>query len=359
MSVYDIDGNPIATDGEFLETPYLSSSAKNRLKEQSDFDMSSFDIIKVFTPFSTDYSTNTSTPRVLDITQQQFYDTFYEPYLGYHDDLLVTKKNLGKDQSGTYDIWCYDFIPYNAKRKIMLSSGMHTYELPASFGLALWIKNYMESSDAVFQYMRQNVQISVIPIVNPWGFNQTPQKKYGNSNGVNPNRNFNNWGNIWATFPDYSPNPSASNYNEWNVKGNAPFSEAETKILCNWAKNNTDADFWIDCHTGLNNSRASFGDVWYVVISDNVNLTKIQSAASALMTHLQTTYNKTPKLHAVVDADSSIRQRYSDAVIGLPTMTIEQPQYSDTVYATVPNNCPTAIIEYATNIHAYIVAQLQ
>lgn len=350
MGIYDVNGNLL--DG-VEETPFLSASARNRLKEQSDFDMSDFALIHTFTPFSTDYSTASGTPRVLPITQKQFYDTFYEPYLGYHDDLLVTKKNLGKDESGTYDIWCYDFIPYNAKKKVMLSSGMHTYEFPASFGLARWVKEYMESSDSVFQYMRQNVHFSIIPIVNPWGWNQNP-KKYGNVNGVNMNRNFNDWNDVWSDFPSYTPQQ-----NEWNVKGDAPFSEAETKILCNWMKANTDADFYIDCHTGLGNSRASYGDVWYIAISDNVNLTKIQSAASALMTHLQTTYGQTPKLNAVIDAESSIKQRYGDSVIGIPTITTEQPQYSDTVYQTVPNNCSTAIVEYATQIHAYVVAQLK
>lgn len=356
MILYKYNGTVVNIDTDSsgsIETPYLSSSARNRLKEQSDFSMASFGLIHTFTPFVTDYSTGANTPRVLNITQQQFYETFYDPYLGYHDDLLVTKKNLGKDQSGTYDVWCYDFIPYNAKKKILLSSGMHTYELPASFGLARWVKEYMESSDSVFQYMRQNVHISIIPIVNPWGWNQNP-KTYGNVNGVNPNRNFNDWNDIWTEFPVYTPSQ-----NEWNVKGDAPFSEAETKILCNWMKANTDADFYIDCHTGVNNSRANFGDVWYVAISDNVNLAKIQNAASALMTHLQTTYGSTPKLHAVIDAESSIKQRYGDSVIGIPTITTEQPQANDTVYTTVPNNCPTAIVEYATQIHAYIVAQLQ
>lgn len=353
-SLYNINGNALFTQ----DSPFLSSSSNNRLKEQSDFDMSQYDLIYPFTEFETDYSTTTETPRVLNITQAQFYDTFYETYLGYHDDLLVTKRNLGKDQSGAYNIWCYDFIPYNAKKKILLSSGMHTYELPASFGLARWIKEYMESDSGVFQYMRENVQLSVIPIVNPWGFNQNP-KKYGNLNGVNPNRNFDDWNHVWDNFPEYSPDPSNPNYNEWNVKGDAPFSEAETQILCMWLKKNTDADFYIDCHTGLGNSAQQNGDVWYIYISDNVNVSKLTRAATAMGSHIQSTYGKTPKINAVIDAENSIKQRYGGAVVGIPTITIEQPQNADSAYSTVPNNCKTAIKEYATQIHAFVVSQLQ
>lgn len=358
MNLFDISGNIIPINSQDEKMPFLSSSPSNYLKEQSDFNVSSFPLIYPFTEFAIDYATQTSTPKVLSITQKQFYETFYDQYLGYHDDLLVTKKNLGKDQSGLYDVWCYDFIPYNAAKKILLSSGMHTYELPASFGLARWVKEYMESDAEVFEYLRQNVQLSIIPIVNPWGFNQNP-KKYGNVNGVNPNRNFDDWSNVWDDFPEYSPDPTAPNYNEWNVKGDSPFSEAETQIICRWLKNNTEADFYIDCHTGLNNSAQQFGDIWYIYVSGNVNGSKLSNAATALTTHIQSTYGNTPKVNAVVDAQNSIKQRYGTAVIGIPTITIEQPQHADSAYQTVPNNCKTAIKEYATQIHAFVMAQLK
>ena len=359
MNIYDVHGNKLVADNGALETPYLSSSARPRLKEQSDFDMSSFDTIRTFTAFSTDYATPSGQPYVLNMTSAEFLEIFYEPYLGYHSDMVVTKKNLGRDESDTYDIWCYDFIPYNAKKKILLSSGMHTYELPASFGLARWIKDYMESSDAVFQYMRQNVQISVIPIVNPWGWNQTPNKKYGNYNGVNPNRNFNNWADAWQDFPEYSPDPTSPNYNEWNVKGDAPFSEAETQILAEWLKANTDAQFWIDCHTGVGVTRANSGDVWCIYVAGNVLANKIQNAATAIGGYIQSTYSRTPKYNVVTDSPNSIKSMYGDQVVGVPTMVIEQATGTDTLMTTMPNNSKPAIQYYALQIHAYIVSQLK
>lgn len=355
MSVYDINGNSLFTDS--MSLPYLSSSRIQRLRKDSSFDVSSYSLIHEFTPFATDYSTATSTPRVLNITQAEFYTTFYDKYIGVHDSLVVTKKNLGKDQSGLYDVWCYDFKPYTAKKKVLLSSAMHTYELPASFGLARWVQELMESADEVFEYLRENVYFSIIPIVNPWGFNQNP-KTYGNVNGVNPARNFDNWAHVWDDFPEYSPNPSDPDYNEWNVKGSEPFSEAEVKNLATWIKNNTDADFYIDCHTGLGCTRSGYGDVWIIYLSEHPLANNIIAGANALGNRITTKY-QTVKMHLVADTPDVINHRYFLQVNGVPCMTIEQAQGNDTVYPTVPNNNPTAITEYATQIHAFVMAQLQ
>ena len=351
MNVYDINGIALMSDG--IDLPWLSSSKMPRLKEDSEFDMSSFSLIHEFTPFSQDYSPATATPRVLNITQDQFYQTFYDPYLGNHDGMMVTKKNLGKDQSGLYDVWCYDFLAYSAKKKVLLTSAMHTYELPASFGLARWVKELMESSEPVFAYLRENVSFSIIPIVNPWGFNQNP-KKYGNVNGVNPARNFNDWDGAWEAFPVYTPEQ-----NEWNVKGSAPFSEAEVKILASFMKSNTDADFYIDCHTGLGCSRASYGDVWCIYLTANPLANKIVAAANALGDRISQKYSVTAKMHVVTDTTDIINQKYSLRVCGVPYMTIEQAHGNDTVYTTVPNNSAVAITEYATQIHAFVISQLQ
>ena len=355
MSLYDASGNEIKTGAENdAYMPFMSASLRQRVKHRDDgFDMSDFDMIRTFTPFETDYSTQSGTPMVLNISADSFRQTFYEPYLGYHDGLLVTKKNLGLDESGQYPIWCYDFIPKNAKRKILLSSGMHTYELPGSFGLARWIKDFMESDDAVFQYMRENVAISLIPIINPWGFNQNP-KHYGNIKGVNPNRNFDDWTGLWATFPVYTPDQ-----NEWNVKGSAPFSEAETRIIAKWLKDNTDAEYWIDCHTGLGCTRTDYGDVWYYYSAGNPNADSINRAADAIAEYVTTTYGRTAKKYTDPTLINNIQQHYGDKVVGVPSMAIEQATGSDTLMQTVPNNSPAAITYYALQIHAYVVSQLQ
>jgi predicted deacylase len=354
MSVYDINGEKIDSEiSPWLNEPFLSTSKIHRLRKDSSFDVSGFSLTYEFSPFSTNYSTGTNTPRVLNISQAEFYATFYDKYLGVHDGLVVTKKNLGKDQSGLYDVWCYDFKPYTAKKKVLLSSAMHTYELPASFGLARWVQELMESTDEVFEYLRENVYFSIIPIVNPWGFNQNP-KTYGNVKGVNPARNFDNWAHAWDDFPVYTPAQ-----NEWNVKGDSPFSEAEVKNLAMWMKNNTDADFYIDCHTGLGCTRSAYGDVWCIYLSENPLATNIINAANALGNRITTKYGRTAKMHIITDTADVINQRYCLQVIGIPCVTIEQAQGNDTVYTTVPNNASAAITEYATQVHAFVISLLR
>lgn len=333
MAVYDIDGNVISSGGG------------------DDFDVSGFPMIRTFSAFSTDYSCPAGSPYVLNIDHETFLSTFYEPYLGWHGDFLVTKKELGKDESGLYTIWSYEFMPLKPKRKVLLSSGMHTYELPASFGLARWVKDLVESNDEVFQYLRKNVHFSIIPIINPWGFNQNP-KKYGNVNGVNPNRNFDDWSGAWEDFPVYTPSQ-----NEWNVKGDAPFSEAETKILCDWVKSNMDASFYIDCHTGVGLGR---GDVWIYYLSNNPLLSKILAAYNALISYYQSTYGSSTGTKTI-DDETMIDGRYYQNVLGMPKITIEQtgPGNRTSWGMTNQNNNPAAIKEYARQIHAFVLAQLQ
>lgn len=358
MSVYDYLGNIACNDTnrDYAQEPeFLSSSIHNRLKKNGDgFDVTDFDLIREFTAFPVSYATNTNTPRVLDISSDTFLDTFYNSYLGVgKNNALFTKKKLQLDESGTYNVWAYDLMPVTPKRKVLLTSGMHTYELPASFGLARWVKELLTSDDEVFEYLRTNVQFGFIPIINPWGFNQNP-KKYGNVHGVNPARNFDDWTGYWETYPVYTPDQ-----NEWNVKGSAPFSESETKIFCNWMRHNIDANFHIDCHTGLGCSRSDNGDVWIYYASDHPIINGITSGRDALLSYISNKYHTTATVKESIDHPDVTNHRYFNTVIGVPTMTIEQPQGSDTLWTTVPNNSDIAIQEYATHIHAFVMAQLK
>lgn len=314
--------------------------------------MPDFDLIHTFSAFATDYS---ASGRTLNISSDTFLETFYDRYIGQNENgVWVGKKALGKDTSNTYDVFQYEFRPRRYDRTILLTSAMHSYELPASFGLARWMQEYMTGTDDVFVWLREHVRIICIPIVNPWGFNQSP-KRYGTVNGVNPNRNFDTLDNEWSDYPVYT--------DEWNQKGSAPWSEEETQILREWANDYAeDALFYIDCHTGLDCSRASYGDVWSYFLENNPNFTKIHRAINALKSHISETYSVTATEYNTLPAqtaDPYMNGKFWTNTVGVPFMTIEQAQGNDTSYPTVPNNCPTAIIEYATQIHAYIIAQLK
>lgn len=292
-----------------------------------------------------------SSGKVLDVSQDDFLSTFYDVYVGTNaDGYTVTKTSLGLDQSGTYPMYEYDFAPKNWNRMILLSSGMHSYELSASFGLAYFIKELMENrgNDNVLNYIYENVRIKIIPIVNPWGFSQSP-KAYGNSRGVNINRNF-DYDGRWDSFPVYSATVGDSNYNEWNVKGDEPFSEEETKIVREWIYNNVGAEFWIDCHTGLGYNQY---DNWTICLSTSPLKNKIQTAQNKLSARILEKYGSTSRNNFIVDSDGSIRQYWCEGECGVPTFTLEQAP-ENTLWGTSVNNESGDIANYATCLYAYI-----
>lgn len=285
-----------------------------------------------------------ATGRILDVTSAEFEASFYEAHIGTHfDGLTVTKQVLGLDESGTYEISEYAFTPSSYSRTIMLSSGMHTYELSAHFGLAHFIQQLMtdEYQHALFKYIRNNVRVLVIPIINPWGWNQNP-KTYGNSNGVNINRNF-DYDGKWLAYE--------GNTNEYDQKGTSPFSENETQILRDWVIANNNSEFWIDCHTGL--GLGPF-DTFLYHLSDTPLYDDIYSAIDKLEARLLSKYGEsTPTRSIVIDSQGSIRHWFSQDGNGLPTFTLEQTP-NNLLWGTSLNNEAGDITEFSVSIGAFL-----
>lgn len=301
----------------------------------------------IFVPQNVSDEWNTGEPsgKTLDISTEEFLELFYDGFVTTPPDgMTVTKTSIGKDKSGSYDMWEYDFKPTNYSRTILLSSGMHTYELSASFGLANFIGHlYTDTGNEAFDYIRKNVRVKVVPIINPWGFNQSP-KTYGNVDGVNPNRNF-DFDGVWSSFPVYTPSQ-----NEWNVKGEHPFSEAETRNLAKWVLDNWNAEFWIDCHTGLGYSDK---DLWIYYLSDSVILNGIDGAVSKIEAWFKETYGSDCVTTRTIDSAGSIRHHWSNKIAGIPTMTLEQAP-ERTTFGTSNNNDSGDISNYSTNISTFV-----
>ena len=289
-----------------------------------------------------------ATGKVLNINTTQFLALFYDSFVGVKsDEMVVTKTSLGKDQSGLYDLYEYDFKPKNYTKTILLTSGMHSYELSASFGLAHFIKHLMvfPYEHDGFKYLRENVRIKVIPVVNPWGFNQSP-KKYGNINGVNFNRNFDSVGSKWADYPLTLPAD-----NEWNYKGTAPFSEAESQILRDWATTNRTSEFWIDCHTGLGLTPI---ENYIVYLTQDTIVPKIKTALTKLENRIKTKYGKlAPISQEDTDWSSDIRSYWAIETLGMSNMTIEQTP-NNALWGTDLNNESGDITEFEATISAYV-----
>ena len=348
MAVYDILGNSLSeiydVDGIQLSRAYDKNG--NIVYGEEPEILNDYSI---FVPSNVSDEWNTGAPsgKTLNVSTTQFLDLFYDGYLtNPPQGLTVTKKSIGKDQTGQYDMFEFDFMPQEYERTILLSSGMHTYELSASFGLANFINNLYSSENdenEAFQYIRKYVRIKVVPIVNPWGFNQSP-KKYGNANGVNPNRNF-DYLNRWNNFTVYTPQQ-----NEWNVKGEHPFSEQEVINLAKWVDSNWNAEFWIDCHTDVGTSQFDL-DVYS--LQDSVLANQIENGIDNIEEWFENVYGSACVTKHLLDTDGSIRQFWSEFAGAMPTYTQEQ-QPSRTTFGTANNNDSGDISNYSTVISTFI-----
>lgn len=355
MAIYDYAGydllNVYDKNENSIQAAYnLSGDVVFPNGDQDKHYLDAYDIfvpLNVSNEWDTGGEGNTAKAKTLNISDAEFLSLFYDNYLiNPPDGVTVTKTSIGSDQSGNYTIYEYDFCPIEYERTILLSSGMHTYELSASFGLACFINN-LYSNDNVnnksFQYIRKYVRIKVIPIVNPWGFNESP-KKYGNVNGVNPNRNF-DLNNQWNDFAVYTPSQ-----NEWNVKGEMPFSEQEVVNLAKWAMTNWDAEFWIDCHTGIGYSDS---DLWVYYSSNSAILNRIIGAINNIESWFNDTYGVLCKTKRTIDNEGSIRLHWAEQCGNIPGYTQEQAP-GRTTFGGATNNDSGDISNYATNISTFV-----
>lgn len=178
------------------------------------------------------------------------YDNLVSQYPDY-----VTKVELGTDSSGTYPMYRYEFKPIdvytstnNEKNppKIILISGVHGEEKSSIVSLRNFVRDVATSwkTNSLLEFVRWNVHLIIIPIMNPYGFIRYQRK---NGNGVDLNRQ----GSFrWETGG--STNPNAQDY-----KGTAPFSEKEAQYLRDAVLSNLDAIAFYDYHMN-----GSSGDIY-------------------------------------------------------------------------------------------------
>lgn len=190
------------------------------------------------------------------VTVAEYYDalnTIINNSGGY-----IIKEVCGKDASGTYEIWkltLRNSTEVKAPRKVLIDANVHNGQgdpIDPAFTV-LWLCKFLSEeyrTDSVARYIRNNYDFVIIPLANPWGLDN---KSYGNSNGVNINRNY-----------DYNFVPNMSfNYN--TTSGPEAWSEPETRYIRDMVLANKDAYFWMDLH--------SYGDgvrkkAFYVVAGD-------------------------------------------------------------------------------------------
>lgn len=105
------------------------------------------------------------------------YDELVSAYPNY-----IKKKELGYDASGTIPMYAYTFEPKYPTQSIYLQAGVHGWEPDPVFALAMIATlianaygttdgNGLKVDDDALKYIRENVKITIVPCVNPYGFN--------------------------------------------------------------------------------------------------------------------------------------------------------------------------------------------
>ena len=172
------------------------------------------------------------------ITVAQIY-ALWDALVTQYPDYL-TSADIGYDQSGTYMMRKITFgISGIAARKVVVVANIHGREgdshIPAY--LMYWLANYILTNRAtseLAQFILTNYRFVIVPIGNPWGFDN---ETYGNSNNINLNRNFD---------AGFIPNDTGSGT---ALSGETAASEAETQHIQTVIDDNADAWMYVDFHS--------------------------------------------------------------------------------------------------------------
>lgn len=214
---------------------YSIDEANQKFKRE---DGSSKHITKFYIPSSKapDYA-------ILDCAYNELPDltTFYSYFDGLVDNAYVTKTTIGNEGSeNAYPINAYRFKPasttvdnktkYQVIPKLIITSCIHGEEKPSAFAMLNLCKNLKDNwvGNGFLTYLRFNIELIVIPILNPWGYVNNTR---GNYNHVDLNRNFDY---MWDS--QGSTDPTDQRY-----RGTSANSENETQAIINFVnaeKNN-------------------------------------------------------------------------------------------------------------------------
>lgn len=116
------------------------------------------------------------------------YDALVSAYPDY-----VSKQTFGNDASGTIPIYYYTFKPKYYIQHVYLQAGVHGWEPDPVFALAeimyLIANAYggdlspKVANSKELMYLRGNVAFTIVPCVNPWGFNRRSDCYVGDASG--------------------------------------------------------------------------------------------------------------------------------------------------------------------------------
>lgn len=180
-------------------------------------------------------------------------NTTYSEIISVFDSLMtdangyITKEDLGA-ASGLINgsaphVYKYTFKPNIAITPItpqimpviLIDGSMHGFEKNSTYAWYCFLYDLVHNfgQNQTLAYIRANVEIQIIPVLNPYGFEN---KEYTNGNGVNINRNFDT--------PDWVYVESGN-----DASGDAPMDQPETQMVAKVIADNPTALMYINTHT--------------------------------------------------------------------------------------------------------------
>ncbi|MBQ8339844.1 MAG: DUF2817 domain-containing protein [Clostridia bacterium] len=120
---------------------------------------------------------------------EALYENLYEPLRQKHPT-YITRSRIGKDQTGTYDMWQYTFAPEGFEQTLFITACLHGPEIDGYFGLTRFLQLLAEEDGTHpgLHYVRTRVRLVVIPVVNVYAAATGHERR--NSAGVDLNRDF-------------------------------------------------------------------------------------------------------------------------------------------------------------------------
>ena len=145
--------------------------------------------------FGTQPAANGSEGSYMNTSQnyESLLNSVYEPLRTSYPD-YITRTNIGKDGSNTYDMYIYEFTPKYYTQCVILTGGVHADEPDAIACLARIMQLIAEgySGDEDLTYLHYNVKFVVVPCINVWGYSQsTKQRTFSNGTATQ----------TWANVP--------------------------------------------------------------------------------------------------------------------------------------------------------------
>lgn len=129
-------------------------------------------------------------------TSDEVLNNLYEPVRQRHSD-YITRTVIGKDATGTYDMYGYVYTPKNYEITMFITGGMHGDEEIGYFSLAKIMQLIADAKpeQQLLYTLRQKVRFVVVPMINVWSISQhkgtlSHSRLRYNGNEVDLNRDF-------------------------------------------------------------------------------------------------------------------------------------------------------------------------